>query len=92
MNELEATGVLILLFALRCAVPAGLMLGIGYLMNWWVDNAREQDEARKKAQPKYCPSYVQYGNRCWSVCMREQGALPVACVNCPIYKQAMGAA
>ena len=92
MNELEATGVLILLFALRCALPAGLMFGLGYLMNWWVDRLRAEDEARQKAQPQYCRVYVEHGNRCWSVCMREQGALPAACINCPIYKQAVRAA
>jgi len=89
MNEFEATGIMILLFALRCALPAVLMLGLGYLMNWWVDRLRQEDEARAKGQPQYCPAYVQHGNRCWSVCMREQGVLPAACVNCPIYKQAM---
>jgi hypothetical protein len=92
MNELMATGVFLLLFVLRCVIPFALMMGVGYLMNWLVDRMRQEDE--KTAQPgrTYCASYAQYGNRCWSVRMTNEGALPAACVNCPIYRQAIKAA
>jgi hypothetical protein len=47
MNDLQATGVLIFLFALRCLLPLLLTLGIGYLMNWQVERWQEQDAARQ---------------------------------------------
>ena len=92
MNEFEAVGIMILLFALRCALPVALMFGVGYLMNWLVDHWQREDEARRKRQRTYCVSYTQYGNYCWSKRLTAEGALPAVCVNCPIYLQAMRAA
>lgn len=37
MSSFQATGVLIILFALRCIVPILIVVGIGYLMNRLVD-------------------------------------------------------
>lgn len=91
MNELEATGVLVLLFALRCALPALLMFGLGYLMNWWVDRSRQQDVILQKPKSDYCATHTQCGNRCWFVRWAQEGSLPTTCVNCPIYKQAVHA-
>jgi hypothetical protein len=52
MSELEATGVMIALFALRCLAPLALTIGIGYLMNRLVDRWRAEDEAREAAGPE----------------------------------------
>lgn len=92
MNEFQAMGVMILLFALRCLLPVVLMFGIGYLMNWLVDRWQREDEARQRAPSSYCPTYYQYGDCCWSKRLTAEGALPAACVNCPIYRRAMKAA
>lgn len=89
MNEFEATGILLLLFMLRCVLPAVLMFGVGYLMNWLVDRWNREDAARQTAQTQYCPAYYQFGDCCWSKRMTAEGALPAACVNCPIYRRAM---
>lgn len=89
MNEFQATGVLMILFALRCLVPAALMFGVGYLMNWLVDRWNREDAVRAQAQGQYCPAYYRYGDCCWSKRMTAEGALPAVCVNCPIYRQAM---
>ncbi|HRQ39952.1 MAG TPA: hypothetical protein PLD25_18745 [Chloroflexota bacterium] len=89
MNEFQATGVLMILFALRCLVPAALIFGVGYLMNWLVDRWNREDAARAQAQGQYCPAYYRYGDCCWSKRMTAEGALPAVCVNCPIYRQAI---
>lgn len=89
MNEFEATVILLLLFMLRCILPAVLMFGVGYLMNWLVDRWNREDAARQTAQGQYCQTYYQFGECCWSKRMTTEGALPVACVNCPIYRRAM---
>jgi len=92
MNELEATGVLILLFALRCLLPAALVFGLGYLMNWWVDRLRQEDQIRYQGNPKYCPTHSEHGNRCWFVRWTQEGSIPTACINCPIYKATVSTA
>lgn len=89
MSEFEATGIIALLFVLRCIVPAVLMFGLGYLMDRLVDRWRLEDEARQRATRQYCPAYTEHGNRCWSVRLTAEGALPAECVNCPIYIQAV---
>ena len=91
MSELEAGAVMVILFALRCIVPALLMIGFGYLMNWLVDKWRAEDEKRHLKEGRYCPAYFKYGNECWSIRMTTEGALPAACVHCPIYVQAVNA-
>lgn len=50
MSEIQATGVLVLLFALRCVVPIAFVAGIGYLMNRLVDHW-EQEEKERAAAP-----------------------------------------
>ena len=47
MEETQATGVLILMFALRCIAPLLLTLAIGYLMNRLVDRWDAEDAARE---------------------------------------------
>ncbi len=89
MNEFEATGILVVLFALRCIMPVLLMFGVGYLMNRLVDRWRLEDEARREARQRTCPAYKHYGDRCWSARLTAEGALPAECVNCPIYSQAI---
>ena len=44
MNELEATAVLVALFALRCIAPLAITFAIAYLMNRLVDKWRAEDE------------------------------------------------
>ena len=44
MNELEATAVLVALFALRCIAPLVITFTIAYLMNRLVDRWRAEDE------------------------------------------------
>lgn len=89
MNEFEVGGVMVLLFALRCVVPAVLMFGLGYLMNWLVDRWQKEDVACQKAQKQYCLAYTQHGDRCWSARLTAEGTLPAECVNCPIYVKAI---
>ena len=51
MKETEATGVLFLMFALRCIAPLALTLGIGYLMNRLVDRWQAEEAANEDAAP-----------------------------------------
>lgn len=53
MNELEATAVLIALFALRCIAPLVLTFTIAYFMNRLVDRWRAEDELllQEKGEP-----------------------------------------
>lgn len=90
MNELKASGILLLLFALRCLVPIVFVLTIGYVMNWLVERWRQQDEwdAIMK-RTRFCDAYTRYGSKCWSARLAAEGALPVECVDCPIYKKAV---
>jgi hypothetical protein len=53
MNELEATAVLVALFALRCIAPLAITFTIAYLMNRLVDKWRAEDELR--LQEKFNP-------------------------------------
>jgi len=48
VNETQGTGVIILLFALRCILPLALTIGVGYLMNRMVDKW-ERDAAAQQA-------------------------------------------
>lgn len=56
MNEFEATGVMVLLFALRCIVPFVLLMGVGYFMNRMVDkwerDAEEQQAKEREPGPE----------------------------------------
>lgn len=52
MEETQATGVLLLMFVLRCIAPLLLTLGIGYLMNRLVDRWEAQEAA---ANPQEAP-------------------------------------
>lgn len=56
MNEYEASGVMVLLFALRCVAPFVLLMGVGYLMNHMVDKweheTQTQEAQKKAAQPQ----------------------------------------
>jgi hypothetical protein len=54
MEETKATGVLFLMFALRCIAPLVLTLGIGYLMNRLVSRW-EAEEAETAAEPQDLP-------------------------------------
>jgi hypothetical protein len=44
MNELEATAILVALFALRCIAPLVITFAIAYFMNRLVDKWRAEDE------------------------------------------------
>lgn len=53
MNELEATAVLIALFALRCVAPLVITFAVAYLMNRLVDRWWAEDELllQEKGEP-----------------------------------------
>ena len=89
MTELEATTTFILFFVLRCALPSGLILGIGYLMNKWVERAQMANNKNQPVNPEFCNTFIKFGNKCWSVRMRDDGQLPERCITCPIYKHAV---
>lgn len=55
MEESQATGVLFLMFALRCIAPLLLTLGIGYLMNRLVDRW-ESEETRADGEDVPVPA------------------------------------
>ena len=89
MNELKASAIFFLLFVLRCLLPIAFVLGFGYLMNWLVERWQRQDELNAiMKKTRFCDAYTRFGLKCWSARMAEEGALPAACVDCPIYKQA----
>lgn len=48
MDRLDATLVMLALFALRCVVPLVLTAGLGYLMNRLVDHWESEEEAALK--------------------------------------------
>ena len=56
MNEFEATGVMVLMFALRCIAPFVLLMGVGYFMNRMVDKwereAQEQQAKERETIPE----------------------------------------
>jgi hypothetical protein len=59
MKETQATGVLFLMFALRCIAPIVLTLGIGYLMNRLVERWQAEDataEAHEVPEPVVGPA------------------------------------
>lgn len=89
MNEFEATMILLLLFVLRCALPAGLMFALGYGMNWWMTRMRISEGQAPVVDPEYCPTFLACGSRCWSVRMCEEGVLPARCMSCSLYLRAV---
>lgn len=62
MNEFEATGVMVLLFALRCVAPFVLLMGVGYFMNRMVDkwerDAQAQEAKEREAVPEPQPGQI----------------------------------
>jgi hypothetical protein len=62
MNEYQATGVMVLLFALRCIVPFVLLMGVGYFMNRMVDKwereAVAEKEKEQEAMPQPKPGHI----------------------------------
>lgn len=97
MNDLLATTVLILLFALRCMLPLVLTLLIGYSMNRLVTRWQAEEQASMKVETCWetkncppeqrdnCPVYRQTGVACWQVKQQLTGVLPQACLECPLY-------
>jgi hypothetical protein len=62
MNEFEATGVMVLLFVLRCVMPFVLLMGVGYFMNRMVDKweqeAQEQQTKERETAPEQRPGQI----------------------------------
>ncbi len=89
MNEFEAAGVMILLFALRCVLPIVLTLGIGYFMNRMVDKwereaaAQQQTPQPEAAKPVEPPKTPATALPCWLV----RGCDPARRSSCPAYQQ-----
>lgn len=67
MGEVQATGILILMFALRCVLPLALVLLLGYFTNRLVD--RWEAEATAVLKPKPDTPTVQPARAlpCWLV-------------------------
>ncbi|MBP7998396.1 MAG: hypothetical protein KA314_04410 [Chloroflexi bacterium] len=100
MNEYLATVVMLLFFALRCLIPFGLTLAIGYMMNRLVAGWQAEEKAQpiltskttcweaKDCPPErrnQCPSFRQTNMACWEVRSQVTGALPETCLTCPLY-------
>jgi hypothetical protein len=90
MKETEATGVLFLMFALRCIAPLLLTLGIGYLMNRLVDRweAEEtktefEEEGEPVAAPAPAVKLPSINVPCWILRNCDKAAL----ADCPAHKQ-----
>jgi hypothetical protein len=89
MNELEAAGILIGLFVLRCVLPIVVTAGLCILMNRLVARSREEEEAAPEAAPTPVPMPAPITFKpalalpCWLVrnCPEEKRA------NCPAYQQ-----
>lgn len=62
MNEFEATGVMVLLFALRCVMPFVLIMGVGYFMNRmldkWERDAQAEEAKKREASPEKQPEPI----------------------------------
>ena len=88
MEETQATGVLFLMFALRCIAPLLLTLGIGYLMNRLVDRWEAEEALSQEAPaPAVSPGP---GIRLPSVtvpCWILRNCDEVAQADCPARKQ-----
>lgn len=86
MNEFQATGVLVALFALRCLVPLALLAVMGYLMNRLHERWDREDAAREEVAPippaaAPAPRGARPALPCWVLrnCDEQQRA------NCPAY-------
>lgn len=55
MNEFEATGVMVLMFALRCIAPLVLVMGVGYFMNRMVDKWERDAQAQQTKEQEGLP-------------------------------------
>lgn len=59
MNEIQATAVMIGLFALRCVVPLLITIGLGRLMNRLIERwAAEEEEAQRQRTGVPAPAPV----------------------------------
>ncbi len=52
MDEFQAAGMMVLLFALRCVAPLVLTMGVGYLMNRMVDKWEREAEVQLTSVPE----------------------------------------
>lgn len=91
MDDFQAVGMMVLLFALRCVAPLVLTMGVGYLMNRMVDKWEREAKAAQEpmtegegspglvipvAQKRPLPSLP-----CWVT----TGCSPERRKNCPAY-------
>ena len=87
MNEFQATGLLILLFALRFVVPILFTIGLGYLMNRLVDHWEAEEEAVQKgeakpASPERAISLPKIDIPCWVF----RNCEPSSRIDCPAFQ------
>lgn len=97
MDEFQATGIFILLFALRCVAPLVLTIAVGYAMNRLVDRWEAEEAQTAPAQvvaPIIIPAKPEMPMRETAVTMLQQ--LPCWLVRgcdstkrhaCPAYQQ-----
>lgn len=78
MNEIEATAVMVGLFALRCVVPLLITIGLGRLMNRLIERwAAEEEEAQRQRTGAPLPAPVP----------PQPGASPALSVPCWIFNK-----
>lgn len=80
MNETQAVGVTLILFALRCVLPLAVTLGIAYLMNRQV--ARWEAAAQREATQTAAPPTPKPQKPCWEV----RQCSPARRAACPAYQ------
>lgn len=94
MDEFQATGMMVLMFALRCIAPLVLTLGVGYLMNRMVDKWEREAEAQTEAVPELeepakvaLPGVTEKRPLSSLPCWLTIGCGPERRNNCPAYLQ-----
>jgi hypothetical protein len=92
MNDLQATFVLVLMFALRCIAPLALTLVIGYLMNRLVDRWEAEEAAERlgsvvTASPRAGGRSRRALSELKLPCWVFRNCDPESRENCPAYQQ-----
>ncbi len=95
MNDLQATAVMLALFALRCVLPLAITVALGYLMNrmvdrWEAEDIRKGVVAEPVPQPKPKPATAVSAKAKPAVklpCWLTKGCDPAHRADCPAFQQ-----